>query len=422
MRTLGQVWLSTFVGTNLTLGVVSQLVVVALLGLGADSDAMFASQTGYLVIYSILGAALGTVLTPMMAREFVARNRVSAFLYLKLLLPFFALISATLWSNSEHLTLLLFGGLTAEAIELTSRMAHTYSLVLLVSLLNVVLSSARRASGRHRGVEASEAVAGAAYLIGVVVLVPEAGVAAVPALALARAFISAALLLDRGDLRAGDAPEISYAAPIAAGLRSTLAGFSLAKTGPLVDRHLCSRAGEGELALVSVLSTVISTFAALIERSVLAPLLVRAAGDLELAGLRRFAASYSRTFAALAALSLVATIAGVTLSRSLFEAAIQAGWHSAAGLERAVELASVMSLCFLGVPGQTAASVLYAMDRHGTVSRIAAANFIVATSMKFLLFPLVGALAVAIGAAAYQMLNSVVLHMALHRELKDRHE
>lgn len=422
MRTPGQVWLGACVGTNLTLGVASQLVVVALLGLGADSDAMFASQTGYLVIFSILGAALGTVLTPMMAREFMTRNRVSLLLYLKPLLPFFALISAMLWSGAENLTVLLFGGLAAETRELTSRMAHTYSLVLLVSLLNVVLSSARRASGRHSRVEASEAVAGAAYLIGVVVLVPEAGVAAVPALALARAFISAALLLDREDLRAGDTPETSHAVPIAAGLRSTLAGFSLVKTAPLVDRHLCSRAGEGELALVSVLSAVISTFAALIERSVLAPLLVRATRELELAGGRRFAASYGRTFVPLTALSIMASIAGVTLSGTLLEAAIRAGWHNAAGLEKAVELASVMSLCFLGVPGQTAASVLYAMGKHGTVTRIAAANFLVATTMKFLLFPLVGALAVAIGAAAYQILNSVVLHVVLHREPEDRHE
>jgi putative peptidoglycan lipid II flippase len=416
-----RVALALAAGTAMGLAFLMQWMVVALVGPGLSTDALFAALAIPQLLLAVVNQSLIHVLVPLLAssdRESVRRDTWSFLLLVSLV---FGGIALPLWLLAPFWSPLLFPGLAGpEVVGLLVQLARIQLLAMVMSAASGVLMAAHHARSRFLQVEFVNIGVSAVLLLLLYLAIPHFGITAAAWLMVFRPFLQVVLLL----------PE--FGAPVAVDLRSAnvrtawerirplLAGNSYYKLDPLLDRTFSSLAPAGGLSLLYLGQQFYAAANTVLNKAVAVPLVPQ---------LSRFAAShdwisfrraYRRSFGAVGFFTVTSFVSLLVVGRPLLELLIGRGGLTHENVDMLYLLMIALSGVYIGgALGQVSSAAFYAQGDTRTPTRIGIITFTGYVPLKIAAFFLAGLPGLAASTSGFVVINVLLQHFVLERRLAE---
>jgi len=415
--------LGALAALQLLANVVLQLLVLTLVGAGPNTDAFVAAQALPQVLLAVLSVSMQSVWQPRLA---VLADDVSAWKAAQRAaqgqsLMLFGGVALVLATSAWFWVPGLFPGLSPAQRELTVTMTLPMIAGAVLSGHAALLTTALRARDRFLR---AEFVALAGTLCGlalIVVTVPRYGVVAAAWVNLVRALLVSCVLFLLADrplpsLTSGWSQTEAWRQ-----LRPMLAGSSLYKTSPLIDRFWTSQSAAGGMTIFSVGQTAMGALAAVLERAVSMPAAPRLARLVEAGDLLGVRTLYRRCVSRITA--LVAGLALLLVAVEPFWAGLL-GPLLKIGPPQAFQL-WVICLLLLGylhvaASGTIAVAAFCAMGEAQTPVKVGVLAFLASVVVKSAAFLAWGLPGLAAATSVYYLANMALLSVLLERRIHAR--
>lgn len=413
--------LAGVVAVQLMAGLALQVVVVAQLGAGRDTDLFVAAQAVPAMLFAVLSAPLQNLWFPRLS---VAANddarwagELSTALGQSFLL--FGLIAILLGLTAERWLPVILPGFTEE---LHQRTRHLTWLLLAAAVFNghgAIYTQALRARERFIQPEIINATCSIAAVLACVVLVPTHGVEGAALAVLMRGLVAVIWLAGQCKFTMPSVRRGWQVKGYWHRLTVLISGGSICETVVLVDRYLGSLAAAGGMTAYNLAKQGMSAGAVVIERSLTVPFMPGAARGLA-AGLAAEVARsrqrlLGRILAATALVGLVLLLAlpvwDITLARALrlnADMASQVWW---------------ICVWFLGylmlMPAIAAnVSMLFAMGDSRSANVISIGCFVIECGAKWALFHWMGLPGLALASSFALLVNFLTGHVLVGRRMR----
>lgn len=412
--------LSTIVVLQVAAQIGFQLLALALLGVGVDSDAFVAAQVVPMTLTGIFAMSLQSVWQARLAVADVdsgAWRGMHRIAHAQAMIVFAAAglalaISAPLWLRA------LYAGFDPATRSLVQGLSLPLLLACLFSGAAAVLTAAQRGRGRLISPEVVSLL-GSVAAVGILwAVVPVWGVHAAAWTVLARAVL---VWLSLWWLVGGSPPDWSAAWSDRRSwkrLRPLAASSGIYKTAPLVDRFWTALGPTGSVTLFGLAHGGMGALASVIERALCMPVGPRIARTLAQGNVHDVRRMYRQCVLA-AALASSALAALLLLLRPWWSTVL----HHLLGLPQE-PAATLWLLCglllgytFVAAAGTAVVSVFYALGDTRTPATIGLTGFavgIVAKSAGFLVYGVDG---LALATSLYYLANLAALVLAVERRL-----
>jgi putative peptidoglycan lipid II flippase len=412
--------LGAIAALQLLSSVALQLVVIAFVGAGPQTDALIAAQAVPQVLLAVLAISLQSAWQPrlaVLAHDGPAWRNAQGVAHGQVILLFWtsALVLAALakwWIG------LLFPGFTSEQREL----AHSLTFPLLAGTVltghAALLTSAQRARDRFVTAETT-ALAGTVLAIGVVaVTVARFGVVAAAWTSLGRAALVCVALHAQAGRPKPLLADAWRCSRMWKQVRPMLAGSSIYKTAPLVDRFWTSQASAGGVTVFSLAQTAMGAVAAVLERSIGTPVMPHLARLVEAGDMGRVWALYRRCIAHISVATLAVAALLVTVW-PVWAGAMDRLLGMDATLAWQLWLACLLLLGYLHVAasGTVAVAAFCAMGEAQTPVKVGVPAFLFFVVVKSLAFLAWGLPGLAAATSLYYITNMALLSLILKRRI-----
>lgn len=411
-------FLASTASLQLAASLAIQLAVLRIVGPGVETDAYVAAQTVPMVLFAVLAASLQNVWQPRLsvAHAEPASWRLEQRAAHGQGLLLFGLATVALAATLPWWPRLLFPTFSAQQFDLFTAMTPPLLGASLFNCLCLLQAAALRARERYLLAEGIGLAATVVALGMVLIMVPRHGIVSVAWITLARYVVVYAVLLVYAawpwpSLVRGWRDRDAWRQ-----LRPIVGSSSLHKAGPLVDRFWSSQSAAGGMTLFSLAQMAIVAVTTIIERALAMPVNSRM-GRLHAEGRHdamreAFRRTMLRIGIAVGALLVILIV-------------LRPAWDALTGLALRLEPAASQALWWYtvlllghvlsGAAGTVCVAAFYAMGDARTPSVIISLGFLVGVALKsagYIGFDLTG---LAVATSVYQLLNLVVLTVALER-------
>lgn len=415
--------IGTVVGLQLLATLLTQLLVIRIVGLGPDTDAYIAAQTIPAVIVAIITTALQSVWLPrlaVMTGDLVAWREEQSIAQGQAGLLGGGLLLFVGGSLPFWLPLLFpgFDGLQKQA-------AMFFCLVLLVAAAfntqSAILTVALRARNRFMAAEVIALLGTVLSLAAMYLALPLWGLTAAVWIGLARS-----VLVYSAQMSLANWPPLSFTKGWACKdtwilMRPLLFGASIYKTSPLVDRYWASQAHAGAITTLSLAQTAMGALATILERAICMPItpsLARHVAQSDYVGLRRAYRSgiFRITIAVvcfgilLVALKPMFVVVTATVLNIQAEAALTL-W-----------LMCLLLIGYLHVAasGTVVVAAFYAMGNTKTPVKIGVIAFIASVGIKSFGYLIFGIPGLVLATSIYYISNMLVMCIFLEKFINEK--
>ncbi len=256
---------------NLTITVLLQYYIVARLGAGDNTDALFAGMTIPQLVLAIINSSLIHVLVPLLSGEKEKHIHHDSWAFLYLSGAFFAFIATGLGVTAEFWLPLTLPGFTPELQTKTIYLMRIQLIGIFFAAITGVQWAVFHARKRFIKAELFALTASAIAFLSLFVLIPVAGiVGAAWALTLRTVLLALFLLPVMGKPIWPDLRNKQIRAAWSR-LQPLIVGTIYFKTDPLVDRYLLSSATAGSLSLFYLAQQIYGAVAQVFNKAVTTP-------------------------------------------------------------------------------------------------------------------------------------------------------
>lgn len=407
--------LAVLVALNLVGGLAMQWYVLAVLGVGAETDALFAGLAVPQAMLAIIASSFMSVLVPLLTGESDEDFRRNAWTFAALTLCVFSVLAVALALAAALWVPLLVPGMTGETRGLTMSLARVQLVGMVCTSLAGVMSAVQRARHRFIWTECAPLLATVASCGMLVITLPSYGVHAAAWVQVLRVGLHASLLVTGLGRFAGFTRQRHTVTAAWQRMRPLIYGTAYARTEPLVDRSLSSLGPTGDLSLYYLCLQICTAATQLSYNALIAPLvpaLALQARSGNWAGFRRSRRRSEQTLLWLGAAAFILLILGGAvlvgsgfLPASANAAARRALWQLVAlgGVLMAMPMAESLRTAFYAT-GNTAAPV-----------RIDAIVYTCGVGLKVLAFGAFGVWGLAAAASLQSLLSVFALRSGLRR-------
>jgi len=412
--------LGSLAASQILAGLIGQLVVLRIIGVGATSDAYIASQAVPVVVTAVVASALQSLWLPRFSRlaadQAALRSEIASALgqTSKILLGITAalLLSLPVWGQ------LAFPGFDAAQLTLLESLSPPLFAASICNAISGIFTASLRARNEFIRADVSPLLGSLASIGLYASLVPQFGVTGAAWIAFARA--TCVLIAQWNQARRPGLQLRVSAASVSVWqkARPMMGAALFIKSSPLVDRYWSSQGLGGEVTILSLAQLGINSLAMVLERAILTPVAPDFSRHLARGDIGRLRASYHRiiTKAALAALAVGALLLALRPAWSdLLLAALRTPQETADQIYWACLL--LLPSLFSAVSASSAAAVFYAFGETRLPTLIGIWGFAASLVLKAILFLAFGVLGLAAGASLYVMLVLLLYHIAVSRRL-----
>lgn len=401
--------LAFLAGANIFVILLLQWYVITQLGVGSETDALFAGMVVPQLILAVVSSSLTHVLVPVLAttdRGAFYENAWGFFWGISAVFAILALISI---ATASYWVPWLFPGFTEAGAVLAVRLTRIQLLSMVFTASVSVLWSVYHAQQRFIWAELAALLAGTGALLVVTQTLTHFGIAAAAWAMVLRTALQVVLLLP--GLGAPRHPHWRSTAmkDTWKRLRPLLLGASYYRTDLLIDRFLSSLAGTGGLSLLYLGQQIYGVANFLLEKAItspMVPLLAKQARQCEWLSLREtFRRRLILTALITGAVYLVFILAGEWFLTLLVG-------HGGVTRENVRALWIIMvalgGLLIGGAMGQITSATFYAIGDTRTPTRLSVLSFTLYVPLKFLAFLRYGLIGLAVATTLYYLGNLFV--------------
>src|SRR6266550_1542241 len=264
--------LALLAGTNILVMLLFQWYVITRLGVGIETDALFAGMAVPQLILTVVSSSLTHVLVPLLATEDASTFRQNAWGFFLGISGLFTMLAVGLYVTATFWVVWLVPGFskTAQVLTVTLTRIQLVSMILTASVS--VLWSVYHAKQKFIWVELSTLLSSLIALVLLIWLLPAYGVAGAALLIVMRTGLQGVWLMP--GLGRWQWPDWGSAAMRQAWrrIRPLLLGTAYYRTDPLIDRYLASMAPAGGLSLLYVAQQIYGVANVVAEKAIAAPM------------------------------------------------------------------------------------------------------------------------------------------------------
>lgn len=419
--TLSLGWLAS---VNILVTLAIHWYVITTLGIGVETDALYAGMVVPQIVLVLFTSSLLHVLVPLLAPE--AGRGLSGELSGVLLLAVgaAALAAAALGLTAGYWMRLLVPGFAAEGYGLAVTLTRIQLAGLPFAAADCVLRAACRARGSFVRAEAATPLANVAGLLLLAWALPRYGVAAAAWITVLRLALPAALMSPAP----GGWPRPRTRSPLAAEalrrIRPLLLGGLYGHLPPLVTRQFASLAPVGGLSLLSISQQLYGAANTVMDKALVIPASPALAVEAGARRWRNFRAIYRRRLVLVGALSGAGFLTVLAFGRPLLALLVGHGGVTAGSIDSLWWMLSALGVAFMSnALGQPVFAAFCARGDTRTPVRLAFVLNTVnipARALAFWYYGLFGmAVVMSAGAAAALIVNVLYLERTTPRAASD---
>jgi putative peptidoglycan lipid II flippase len=403
---------------NIGLTIAVQWYVVTRLGVGEETDALFAGMVLPQLLVVVVMGTLTHVLVPLLTTEEERAFRQTSWGLFLAVGAGFSLAALLLATAAPVWVAWLFPGFSIRGRVLTVILTRIQMIGMVLTAALSVLWSVYNARHRFLWAEFAAIPAGVAALGFLVATLGGLGVRAAAWAMVIRSGIQLLLLVPA--LGKWVKPDWRSPAMREAWRRSRtlLFGTVYSRTDPLVDRFLSSLAVRGELSLLALAQQIFGLGGQVLAKAWSSPLVPPLARDAAAGRWTDFTRRYRSGLAWLASLTtsgcLVVLLAGEPILRLL----IGHGGVTAGNVHLLWQIMIALFGYFVGgATGQILASSFYAQGDTKTPTMVGVVGFTLGVGFKIAGFLIAGVIGIAVGTSVYYVFNALALFCFLERTL-----
>jgi putative peptidoglycan lipid II flippase len=411
------VQLGALSAANIGIAFLFQLYVLAQLGPGMETDALFAGMTLPQLVLAVISGSLMHVLVPLLAGEDEDRLRHDAWGFFVLIGGLFSLLATILYVTAPWWVPLTVPGFDEAGKALTVELTRIQLIGMVFTAINGVQWAAYHARQQFVWADFTPILASAFALLLLIWALPRFGVIAAAWISALRMAMQTVLLAPGmgkpvwPDMRS---PAISAAWQR---IKPLLLGTVYYKTDPLVDRFLLSTAGSGNLSLYYLAQQIYGAVNQVINKAIAAPLVpllskLHKAGDRD--GFRR---AYFRKLLQVGAISLAGLLVLGLSGQTLLDLLVGHGNVSPDNVKELWWIMVWLGGVFVGgAIGQISSSSFYASGDTKTPTRIGIYSYTFYIPTKLALFYYFGVLGLALSTSMFVLVNFLFQHHQLKKK------
>jgi putative peptidoglycan lipid II flippase len=406
-------WLAV---SNVVLVVGFQWYVVTRLGIGIESDALFASIAVPQMVLAVATASFVSVLVPIFATRDAEAFRRDSWTVLLVITGLFTALALVLEISAGWFVPILVTGFSPRAKALTVTLTRIQFASLSFAAAASVLSSLYQARRKFIWVELTATLSNLAAFVLVVLTLPLYGVKgaacslvagnALPLIFLARA----PGRWQTPDLRSDILKELYHR------LRPILLGALYYKTDPLVDRFLLSMGATGGISLLYLGQQIFGATNQVLGKAVVAPVLPGLAIEAKARQLDAFKSLHRTRIAWIAALTLPLYVGIVAGGRELLRLFVGQGSVTAEDVHLLwLVMIALGGLLIGGALGQMTSLAFYAKGDTRTPTRLGVWTYTLYVPVKIFAFLRFGLVGVAASISLFVLANFVLQFIQLEQ-------
>ena len=415
------VWLGAIAAANIAVSFLYNWYLVAVLGPGRATDALFAAMIAPQLLLTVGSTALTNVLVPLLSVQPEDEVPGLAWVLFQVVLIYAGLAAGLLALTAPLWTPLTVPGFPPDATGLVARLASIQLIGAVLTVAGAVQRSAYNARHRFVWPELSTLVATGVGFGCLALALPVYGVAAAAWATAVRAIVQVVLLL-RGMGRyrppRGAPAELRQAWRR---LRPLLLGSIYFKSDFVVDRMLASMAPAGSLSLFALAQQAYSSGQLILGKALAAPVVPLLAQAAQAGHWRRFERISRRRLLLLLGFAAAGYVGVVLVGQPLLTATFGHGNFTPARVHELWWLLVLLGgVWFGGVAGQIISTSFYAQGDTRTPMVIGSVAFTVAIALKLGGFYAFGISGLALAATLYYVGSAGAQWVVLERRLRRR--
>jgi putative peptidoglycan lipid II flippase len=391
---------------NAVLAIAVPWYVVTRLGLGAETDAFFASGALPQLVFLIASFSLTQVLVPLLATGDKKTFRRDSWGFFLGVSAVFALLAIVLFATTGFWVALLVPGFPAEARQLTATLTRIQLLTMIGNASVVVLWSVYYARQKFVWAEASSVFANAIGLLFLFWTLPGYGIKAAAWATVLTLGLKVVLLMPV--LGPWQRPQWNSFAMKEAWrrIKPFLLGETYAKSDPLVDRFLTSLTAAGSLSLLYIGQQAYSAINLIITRAIATPSVPRLAIAAKSGEWPNFRHIYRQRLSLMLGVTLTACVGLFLIGEPLLRLLIGHGGITAQNVHMLwwVMLA-LGGLLIGGGAGQVTSGAFYAMGDTRTPTMLFIGTYTVYIPIKIIVFLRYGIIGLAAATSLHLIIN-----------------
>lgn len=409
--------LATLSAVNALLALLMTWYIVAHTGVGAQTDAFFASAVIPQFAFLLLTTTLLPVLVPLLATRADAEFSHDVWSFFSLTGAIFIVLAVVLYLSVNAWVPWFVPGFSAQAKTLTASLTRIQLVSMVLNALIVTLWAAHHARHKFVWVELSAILANCAGVSFLVLTISHFGIWAAAVNTIFYNTLKLAFLvpiLGRFRLPAWRSPLIREALHR---LKPLLPGQVYLRTDPALDRFLTSMTGAGTLSLLHVAQQIYASITLLLGKAVVAPM----APKLAVYAREERWSSYRRHYESRLLLLLAITILGVLIVITgapwgrMFLAELGIGPGNVHTLW--LTLIALGGTLVGGALVQATAGAFYGMGNTKTPTKVSTVLYTLYIPIKIIAFIKFGLIGLAVSMSSYFLTNSLTQFWLLRRKL-----
>lgn len=408
---------------QLTATFTTQLIIIRVIGVGAETDSYMAAQAIPAVISAVLMSALQSVWLPRLSassdNEKQWRKVLSIALGQGVILAIAVIViiiaTINIWINW------LFPVFTENQLKHTNIYIVILSISALFTIQSAQLTIALRTKGKFYLAESINAIGIIASLIVVYWAAPLYGLFAIAVIALIRSviiFSAQMLFIGRVEVSIINGWKHRETWHL---MKPIFLGASLYKTSPLVDRYWASQATSGGLTILNLAQTGIAALATILDRSVCVPIITRFGWYIKQNDYKSLLKSYRLGLLNITIISIVYVIV-MWIIKEPFVLMLQGV------LNISIENATLFwTICLflvgymhVAASGTLPVAVFHALGDTQTPVVIAVIGFVLSLIAKSIGFIYNGLIGLVLATSLYYLINLILVSYYCERKIKSR--
>jgi putative peptidoglycan lipid II flippase len=410
------VTLALLAGSNILVTLAFQWFVITRLGVGIETDALFAGMAVPQLILLVVSSSLTHVLVPLLAVEDETTFQQNAWGFFLGISSLFTALAGVLFATAAIWVPWLVPGFSRAGQQLTVSLTRIQLVSMIFTASVSVLWAVYRARQRFIWVELSTLISSAVAFLLLVKFLPAYGVVGASMLIVFRTGLQTVWLLPglgRWRWPNWRSPAMNEAW---ARVRPLLLGNCYFRTDQLLDRFLASMSPAGGLSLLYLGQQIYGVANVVTEKAIASPMVPSLALLAERGQWREFRRAYQKRLLAMAALTALGYLGLLIVGEPILNLLIGHGGVTKENVHLLwLIMVALVGYFVAGAMGFVTAPTFYAMGDTRTPTRMSVITYTLYIPAKVFAFFQYGLLGLAVVTSAYLFLNVAVQVIALEK-------
>jgi len=401
--------LAVLAGANILLSLLFQWYVITQLGVGIETDALFAAMALPTLILSVVSTSLTHVLVPLLATENEVTFRQNAWGFFLGVSALFTTLALALFVTAAYWVPWLVPGFSSAAQLLTVSLTRIQLVSMIFTASVSVLWSVYHARKQFIWVELSTLLSNLIALVLIVKLLATHGIVAAAIIIVLRTVLQVVWLLP--GLGRWQWPQWNSTAmrEVWRRIRPLLVGTAYYRTDPLVDRFLASMAPAGGLSLLYIGQQIYGVANVIAEKAIAAPMVPQLAIEAAANRWPAFRRIYQKRLLVIGGLTAVGYAIFLVAGERILNLLIGHGGVTADNVHLLwLIMVALVGFFIGGAMGQITSTTFYAMGDTTTPTRMSIVTYTLYVPAKVIAFMQYGLMGLAVVTSIYLFVNLII--------------